>query len=78
MTLKEAVGQVTSNRMNKTVIVSVSNKIKHKKYNKIISKTKKYYAHDEHNEYKVGDMVKIQQTRPVSKHKCWKVIRIIS
>lgn len=78
MTLKEAIGQVTSNKMNKTVTVAVSNKIKHKKYSKIISKTKKYYAHDEHDRYQIGDTVKIQQTRPMSKYKCWKVVDVIN
>lgn len=75
MVLREIIGQVISNRMNKTVTVSVSNKVKHKKYNKIIYKTKKYYAHDENNQYKIGDIVKIQQTRPLSKYKCWKVVK---
>ena len=78
MKLKEIIGQVTSNKMNKTVTVSVSSKIKHKKYGKIMIKTKKYYAHDEYNQYQTGDVVKIQQTRPISKHKCWKVINIIN
>lgn len=78
MALKEVIGQVTSSKMNKTVTVAVSNKIKHKKYSKIILKTKKYYAHDEHNQYQDGDTVKIRQTRPISKHKCWTVIGAIN
>ncbi len=78
MTLKEIVGHVTSNKMSKTVTVAVSSRVKHKKYNKIIIKTKKYYAHDENEQYKIGDKVKIQQTRPISKYKSWKVIGVIN
>ena len=71
------VGQVISNKMDKTVIVIVSNRIKHKRYSKIISRTKRYYAHDEENIYKIGDVVKIQQSRPISKHKYWTVVSLI-
>ena len=78
MTLKEIIGHVTSNKMSKTVTVAVSRKVKHKRYSKIVIKTKKYYAHDEHEQYQVGDRVKIQQTRPISKFKSWEVIEIIS
>jgi len=78
MTLKEIIGRVTRNKMNKTVTVVVSRKVKHKKYSKIMVKTKKYYAHDEHEQYKVGDRVKIQQTRPISKCKSWEVVEIIN
>ena len=78
MRLKETIGKVISNKMDKTVTVSVNSKIKHKKYNKIISRTKKYYAHDEHNKYKTGDIVRIQQTRPISKCKFWKVVEAIN
>lgn len=78
MVLKEIVGQVISNKMNKTVTVAVNSKISHKKYKKIISKTKKYYVHDENNKYKIGDLVKIKQTRPISKNKCWTVIEEIN
>lgn len=78
MSLKEVVGQVTSSKMDKTVTVAVSNKIKHKKYGKIILRTKKYYAHDENNKYHAGDKVRIRQTRPISKRKCWQVIEAIN
>ena len=64
--------------MSKTVTVAVSRKVKHKKYSKIMIKTKKYYAHDEHEKYQVGDKVKIRQTRPISKYKSWKVVEIIN
>lgn len=78
MAIKEIIGKVSSNKMNKTVTVTVYKKIKHKKYSKVMSKTRKYYAHDEYNEYKIGDTVKIQQSRPISKYKCWKVIEAIN
>ena len=74
MALKEIIGTVVSNKMNKTIIVAVNNKIAHKKYNKTIPKTKKYFVHDEYNQYKTGDVVKIRSTRPLSKNKCWKVL----
>lgn len=77
MTLKEIIGQVTSDKMNKTVTVAAKSKVQHAKYGKTISRTKKYYAHDEKNEYRIGNIVKIQQARPISKRKCWKVIEII-
>nr|WOA02433.1 ribosomal protein S17 [Gloiopeltis furcata] len=75
MPTKENIGQVVSNRMNKTIIVSVTNRIAHKRYGKIVTKTNKYYAHDEKNECKIGDIVKIQETRPISKNKCWKLTK---
>lgn len=74
MTNKEIIGKIISNKMNKTVTVAINKKISHKKYKKILFKTKKYYAHDENNQYVIGDIVKIQETRPISKQKCWKVI----
>lgn len=78
MVLKEVIGEVTSSKMNKTVTVAVRKKIKHKRYSKVILRTKKYYAHDEHNQYQAGDTVEIRQTRPISKYKCWTVIRVIN
>nr|YP_010728939.1 ribosomal protein S17 [Lithothamnion corallioides]WEA77084.1 ribosomal protein S17 [Lithothamnion corallioides] len=77
MPIKEVIGEVISNKMNKTITVAVIKKVSHKKYKKILSKTKKYYAHDEHNNYLIGDIVKIQEIRPISKNKCWKVIKKI-
>ena len=74
MGLKEITGKVISNKMNKTIIVAVNTKIAHKKYNKIMSKTKKYYAHDENNKHKVGAFVTIKQSKPISKNKCWTVV----
>lgn len=74
MVLKEIIGQVIANRMDKTIIVAVNNKIAHKKYSKTMPKTKKYFVHDTDNKYKIGDTVKIKPTRPISKKKCWTVI----
>nr|QCI05721.1 ribosomal protein S17 [Cryptopleura ramosa] len=74
---KETSGIVVSNKMNKTIIVAVKKQISHKKYGKIIIKTNKYYAHDENNKCNIGDTVKIQETRPLSKNKRWKLIELI-
>nr|YP_010471073.1 30S ribosomal protein S17 [Synarthrophyton patena]UVF62902.1 30S ribosomal protein S17 [Synarthrophyton patena] len=78
MAIKEVIGKVIKNKMNKTITVSIIRKISHKKYNKILSKTKKYHVHDEYNHYLPGDIVKIQEIRPISKTKCWKVIEKIN
>lgn len=67
-------GVVVSDKMNKTVVVSVSNFIKHPKYGKYYKVSKKYKAHDEENKYKVGDNVEIVETRPISKDKKFKVV----
>nr|YP_009398300.1 ribosomal protein S17 [Thaumatella adunca]ARW67486.1 ribosomal protein S17 [Thaumatella adunca] len=74
MPTKETYGIVVSNRMNKTITVIVKRPIAHKKYGKIITKTSKYYVHDPLNKYKIGDRVKIQETRPISKKKRWKIV----
>ena len=71
MILKEITGKVISNKMDKTIIVAVNNKIAHKKYNKTLPKTKKYFVHDNYNKYNIGDTVKIKLTKPISKNKCW-------
>nr|AYR06432.1 ribosomal protein S17 [Rhodogorgon sp.] len=78
MTIKETVGTITSSDMNKTVIVTVFTKISHKKYNKIVCKTNKYYAHNENNKHRKGDKVKIRASRPISKNKHWIVIRKVN
>ncbi|HEY4798067.1 MAG TPA: 30S ribosomal protein S17 [Bacteroidia bacterium] len=74
---KEKTGLVTSNKMNKTIVVSVQRKIKHPKYGKFIKRTSKFMAHDEKNESNVGDMVRIVETRPLSKNKCWRLVEIV-
>jgi small subunit ribosomal protein S17 len=71
MPIKEKTGIVVSDKMQKTIVVAIETKITHKKYGKIISKTKKYKAHDENNECKLGDIVNIVETRPLSKTKRW-------
>lgn len=77
MAVKERVGQVVSDKMNKTVVVAVENRSPHPKYGKIVVKTKRYKAHDEENNCKAGDRVRIQETRPLSKTKRWQVIEIL-
>ena len=67
-------GIVISSNLNKTITVNVTRRIKHKLYKKIIRQTKKYHAHDENNDYKIGDTVSIIETKPVSKLKKWKVL----
>ena len=67
-------GVVVSSNSNKTIIVDVTRRIQHKLYKKIIRQTKKYHAHDENNEYKIGDTVSIIETKPISKLKKWKVL----
>jgi small subunit ribosomal protein S17 len=74
---KEKVGLVVSNKMTKSIVVSVERKIKHPKYGKFVKKTSKFMAHDENNECKIGDKVLIAETRPMSKDKCWRLVEII-
>ncbi|MGB3466222.1 MAG: 30S ribosomal protein S17 [Cyclobacteriaceae bacterium] len=74
---KERIGQVVSDKMNKTVTVSVSRKMKHPIYGKFIAKSKKFTVHDENNDCGVGDTVKIMETRPLSKNKRWRLVEII-
>lgn len=74
---KERIGIVTSNKMDKSVVVSVERKMKHPKYGKFVKRTKKFVAHDEKNECNIGDTVKIMETRPLSKTKCWRMIEIV-
>ena len=70
-------GMVVSNKMDKTVVVSVVEKYKHPLYKKTVTRTKKFKAHDENNECGVGDRVEIVETRPISKDKCWRVNKIV-
>ena len=74
---KERVGIVTSDKMDKTVVVSITERVKHPLYKKIVSRTKKLKAHDENNAYGIGDKVRVAETRPLSKDKCWRVVEII-
>ncbi|MEL6560076.1 MAG: 30S ribosomal protein S17 [Bacteroidota bacterium] len=74
---KERIGQVVSNKMQKTITVSVQRKMKHPIYGKFIAKSKKFTVHDENNDCGVGDTVKIMETRPLSKNKRWRLVEII-
>ena len=67
-------GTVVSSKTNKTIVVKVTRRVQHKLYKKIISQSKKYHAHDENNSFKVGDIVKIIESKPISKLKSWTVI----
>ena len=71
---KELTGVVISNKMDKTVTVKVSYKVRHPRYKKVIERSNKYYAHDESNSIENGQKVRIMQTRPLSKMKCWRVV----
>ena len=71
---KELTGVVISNKMEKTVTVRVSYKVRHPRYKKVIERSNKYYAHDESNSLENGQQVRIMQTRPLSKLKCWRVV----
>ncbi len=74
---KERTGLVVSNKMDKSISVVIERKVKHPKYGKFVKKTSKFMAHDEKNECNEGDTVKIMETRPMSKNKCWRLVEII-
>ena len=74
---KEKIGTVVSNKMEKTIIIAVQRRIKHPLYGKFIKKTTKFVAHDENNDSKEGDLVKITETRPLSKTKNWRLVQIL-
>jgi small subunit ribosomal protein S17 len=74
---KEVIGKVTSNKMDKSIVVSIERKVKHPLYGKFVKKTKKYVAHDENNECGEGDVVELMETRPLSKTKRWRLVRIV-
>jgi small subunit ribosomal protein S17 len=74
---KERSGKVVSNKMNKSITVLVESKMKHPMYGKFLSKSTKFMAHDENNDCNIGDIVRIQETRPLSKNKNWRLVEII-
>ena len=74
---KERVGIVVSDKMDKTIVVAVSERVKHPLYKKIVNRTKKFKAHDENNACGIGDKVLIQETRPLPKDKCWRLVEIV-
>ena len=74
---KVRIGQVVSDKMDKTIVVRVETKIRHPLYGKIVKTSKKYKAHDENNEARVGDMIKMMETRPLSKDKRWRLVEVV-
>ncbi|MCB9015699.1 MAG: 30S ribosomal protein S17 [Lentimicrobiaceae bacterium] len=74
---KERIGVVVSNKMQKSIVVQVERREKHPKYGKFVKKSSKFAAHDENDECNIGDTVRIAETRPMSKNKCWRLVEII-
>ncbi|MEE3492488.1 30S ribosomal protein S17 [Ruminococcus sp.] len=74
---KTLIGRVASDKMDKTIVVAIEDSVKHKLYNKVIKRTIRVKAHDEQNEARVGDRVKIMETRPLSKDKRWRLVEIV-
>jgi len=74
---KERIGVVVSDKMDKSISVTIERKVKHPMYGKFVKKSKKYLVHDENNDCGIGDTVKIMETRPLSKNKCWRLVEII-
>ena len=70
-------GTVVSNKMNQTAVIAVVERVRHKKYDKFVLRTKKLYAHDEKNDVQVGDRVRVMETRPMSKLKRWRIVEIV-
>lgn len=74
---KTRIGKVVSDKMDKTIVVAVENNVRHPLYKKIVKKTYKLKAHDENNECRIGDRVKVMETRPLSKDKRWRLVNIV-
>ena len=74
---KVKIGKVVSDKMDKTVVVAVEDSVKHPLYKKIVKRTQRFKAHDEKNECGIGDRIKIMETRPLSKDKCWRLVNIV-
>jgi small subunit ribosomal protein S17 len=74
---KERTGDVVSDKMEKTIVVRVERRFRHPKFKKVVTQYKKFYAHDEKREAKVGDLVRIQETRPLSKTKSWRLVEVV-
>jgi small subunit ribosomal protein S17 len=74
---KDRIGIVTSDKMQKSIVVAVERKVKHPKYGKFVKKTTKFVAHDENNDCNIGDTVRIMETRPLSKSKNWRLVEIV-
>ena len=73
----ERLGRVVSNKMEKTVVVAVESRFQHPVYKRVVRRTKRYKAHDEQNTCQVGDIVRIRETRPISKHKRWRLVEVV-
>lgn len=74
---KERLGEVISDKMDKTIVVRVERRFQHPKFKKVVTRYRKLYAHDEKSEAKIGDRVKIEETRPLSKMKCWRLVEVV-
>ena len=74
---KKKIGRVVSDKMDKTIVVAVKDNVRHSLYNKIVKRTYKLKAHDENNECKIGDTVRVMETRPLSKDKRWRLVEIV-
>ena len=74
---KQRIGKVVSNKMDKTIVVAIEDRVKHPLYKKIVKRTIKFKAHDENNECGIGDRVEIMETRPLSKDKNWRLVKIV-
>ena len=74
---KILLGEVVSNRMHKTITVQVERRVRHPMYERVVKRSKKFHAHDEHNQCQIGDVVRIIETRPLSKTKCWRLLGVV-
>lgn len=74
---KERTGVIVSNKMDKSIVVQVTRNVKHPIYGKFVKKSTKFIAHDEKNDCNIGDVVRIMETRPLSKNKCWRLVEIV-
>ena len=74
---KVLLGQVVSNRMHKTITVQVERRVRHPIYERVVKRSKKFHAHDEYNQCQIGDIVRIIETRPLSKTKCWRLLEVV-
>jgi len=74
---KVLLGEVISNRMHKTITVQVERRVRHPIYERVVKRSKKFHAHDEHNQCQIGDIVRIIETRPLSKTKCWRLLEVV-
>lgn len=78
MPVKQRIGIVVSNKMQKSIVVKIENRYPHPIYSKTVIRTKKYLAHDEYSECNIGDEVLLEECRPLSKKKCWKLVKVLS